>query len=46
MKKTYLAPELNEVKFETEDTLVISIVSPGSGNDPEVGVEVPLFGNN
>jgi hypothetical protein len=46
MKKTYLAPELFEVKFETEDTLAISIVAPGSGNDPEVGVEVPLFGKN
>ena len=46
MKKTYLAPELFEVKFETEDTLVISIVAPGNGSDPEVGVEVPLFGKN
>ena len=45
MKKTYLAPELFEVKFETEDTLAVSIVAPGNGNDPEVGVEVPLFGN-
>ena len=44
MKKTYLTPELYEVKFETEETLAISIVAPGNGSDPEVGVQVPLFG--
>ena len=44
MKKEYQAPEICAVKFETEDTLVISIVSPGNGSDPEVGVQVPLFG--
>ncbi len=43
MKKTYEAPVMEKIEFETEDTLLSSIVTPGAGTAPEVGVEVPLF---
>ncbi len=46
MKKVYEAPLMEKVEFETEETLLISIVTPGKGTAPEVGVEVELFGNN
>ncbi len=44
MKKEYVSPLMEEVRFETMDTLLgFSIVSPGDEGDPDVGVEVPLF---
>lgn len=43
MKKTYEAPLMEKVEFETEDTLLISIVTPSKGDATEVGVEVDLF---
>jgi len=45
MKKTYEAPEIQIIRFVTEDILDGSVIRPGSGSSPQVGPVIPLFGN-